>query len=103
MGVNNLWQVLRPTGRRIGIDSLEGKVLAIDISIWLVQFVKAMRDTSGRPIPNSHILGSFRRLLKLIFTKVRPVFVFDGAAPILKRKTLMARARKRKKAATSVE
>jgi DNA excision repair protein ERCC-5 len=103
MGVNNLWQVLRPLGRRVGIDALEGKILAIDVSIWLVQFVKAMRDSSGRPIENSHILGSFRRLLKLIFSKVRPVFVFDGAAPILKRRTLMARAQKRKKATTSVQ
>ena len=103
MGVKDLWQVLAPVGRRVGIETLEGKVLAIDVSIWLVQFIKAMRDQSGRPIENAHILGSFRRLLKLIFAKVRPVFVFDGIAPALKRRTLLARASRKKKAATSVE
>ena len=57
---------------------------------------------TGRPIENAHILGSFRRLLKLVFARVRPVFVFDGVAPMLKRRTLMVRASRRKKASTSV-
>ena len=103
MGVNHLWQVMLPVGRRVGIETLEGKVLAVDVSIWLIQFVKAMRDAqTGRPIENAHILGSFRRLLKLVFARVRPVFVFDGVAPMLKRRTLMVRASRRKKASTSV-
>ena len=33
MGVNNLWQLLMPVGRRINIESLEGKTLAVDVSI----------------------------------------------------------------------
>ena len=94
---------MAPVGRRVGIETLEGKVLAIDVSIWLIQFVKAMRDQqTGRPLENAHILGSFRRLLKLVFARIRPVFVFDGVAPSLKRRTLMVRASRRKKAEASL-
>lgn len=32
-----------------------------DASIWVHQFVKAMRDSQGEPLPNAHLLGFFRR------------------------------------------
>lgn len=44
MGVKGLWQLLSPFGRRVSIETLEGKTLAIDASIWIAQFMKAMRD-----------------------------------------------------------
>ena len=44
MGVHNLWQLLAPVGRRVSIETLEGKTLAVDMSVWLTQFIKAMRD-----------------------------------------------------------
>lgn len=37
MGVQGLWTLLAPVGRRVSIETLEGKVLAIDMSIWLTQ------------------------------------------------------------------
>ena len=40
MGVKDLWQLLAPIGRRISIETLEGKILAIDASVWIVQFIK---------------------------------------------------------------
>lgn len=39
--------------------------LAVDVSIWLTQFVKAMRDADGNTLPNAHIVGTLRRLLKV--------------------------------------
>ncbi|KAI8803632.1 hypothetical protein BJ742DRAFT_857452 [Cladochytrium replicatum] len=64
-------------------------------SIWLHQFLKAMRDPkTGDPLRNAHILGFFRRICKLIFLGIRPVFVFDGAAPALKRATIALRKRR---------
>ena len=58
MGVQGLWKLLAPCGRRISVETLEHTTLAIDVSIWLTQFVKAMRDDEGRPIRNAHLIGT---------------------------------------------
>nr|CCA26951.1 DNA repair protein putative [Albugo laibachii Nc14] len=94
MGVQNLWLLLSPVGRQIEIESLENKRLAVDASIWLVQFVKAMRDDQGHMIKNAHLIGTFHRVSKLLHYGIRPVFVFDGQTPVLKQQTL-ERRRKR--------
>ncbi len=91
MGVKDLWQLLSPIGRRISIETLEGKALAIDMSIWLTQFIKAMRDEEGKMIKNAHLIGTIRRILKILFHKIRPIFVFDGATPSLKANTIQRR------------
>ena len=84
-----------PCGRRVSVESLQNKVLAVDASIWLTQFVKAMRDDEGKMIPNAHLIGTFRRVVKLLMNGIRPVFVFDGGTPELKRNTLIARKQRR--------
>ncbi|GMF52491.1 unnamed protein product [Phytophthora fragariaefolia] len=94
MGVQNLWVLLAPVGRQIEIESLAGQVLAVDASIWLTQFVKAMRDDEGNMIRNAHLMGTLYRVAKLLFFGVRPVFVFDGQTPEIKKRTT-ARRRKR--------
>lgn len=91
MGVQGLWHLLQPCARPTKLESLEGKRLAIDSSIWLYHFQMAMRDKEGRTLSNAHILGFLWRILKLIHFGVRPIFVFDGGAPVLKRKTLAGR------------
>jgi DNA excision repair protein ERCC-5 len=95
MGVKDLWQLLAPCGRRVSIETLAGKTLAIDASIWITQFVKAMRDESGKMIKNAHIIGTLRRVLKLMYNHIKPVFVFDGATPTLKIATVARRRRLR--------
>jgi DNA excision repair protein ERCC-5 len=95
MGVNNLWKLLAPCGRRVAIESLAYKALAIDASIWLTQFVKAMRDDEGKMIANAHIIGTFRRVVQLLMNRVIPIFVFDGATPALKLRTIRQRQRRR--------
>ncbi len=67
MGVKGLWELLAPVGRRIHIETLEGKILAIDASIWITQFIKAMRDQEGKVVKNAHILGTLRRILKVFY------------------------------------
>ncbi|XP_029460384.1 DNA repair protein complementing XP-G cells isoform X2 [Rhinatrema bivittatum] len=100
MGVKGLWKMLECTGRPINPETLEGKILAIDISIWLNQAVKGVRDRQGNAVQNAHLLALFHRLCKLLFFRIKPVFVFDGDAPLLKKQTL-AKRRQRKEVAAS--
>lgn len=61
-----------------------------DISIWLHQVVKGFQDSNGATLPNAHLLGLFHRLCKLMYYRIRPVFVFDGGVPPLKRETIVS-------------
>jgi len=58
--------------------------------MWLHQSNKGLRDRHGNPLPNAHLIGLFRRICKLLFYHVKPVFVFDGGAPMLKRQALVS-------------
>ncbi|XP_071064311.1 DNA excision repair protein ERCC-5 [Dasypus novemcinctus] len=71
-----------------------------NISIWLNQALKGVRDRHGNSIENAHLLTLFHRLCKLLFFRIRPIFVFDGDAPLLKKQTL-AKRRQRKDSAAS--
>ena len=64
--------------------------MAIDSSIWIYQFQATMRDKEGRGLVNAHVLGFLRRISKLLFYGIKPVFVFDGGAPALKRSTIVS-------------
>ncbi|KIO34355.1 hypothetical protein M407DRAFT_13516 [Tulasnella calospora MUT 4182] len=99
MGVKQLWTLLGPVGRPVLLETMEGKALAIDSSIWIYQFQATMRDKEGRALVNAHLLGFLRRICKLLFYGIKPVFVFDGGAPALKRTTLNERRKKKSGAA----
>ncbi|KAK4132277.1 PIN domain-like protein [Trichocladium antarcticum] len=95
MGVQGLWTVVQPCARPTNLSTLNRKRLAIDASIWIYQFLKAVRDKEGNALRSSHVVGFFRRICKLLWYGVKPVFVFDGGAPSLKRATLQGRRRRR--------
>lgn len=95
MGVTGLWPILHPCARPTPLPTLNRKRLAVDASIWIYQFLKAVRDKEGNALRNSHVVGFFRRICKLLFFGIKPVFVFDGGAPILKRQTILGRKRRR--------
>ncbi len=95
MGVTGLWTVVQPCARPIKIETLNKKRLAVDASIWIYQFLKAVRDKEGNALRNSHVVGFFRRICKLLFFGIKPVFVFDGGAPALKRQTISGRKARR--------
>ncbi|EGE06858.1 DNA-repair protein rad13 [Trichophyton equinum CBS 127.97] len=95
MGVTGLWTVVKPCARPIKLETLNKRRLAIDASIWIYQFLKAVRDKEGNALRNAHIVGFFRRICKLLYFGIKPVFVFDGGAPILKRQTIANRKRRR--------
>jgi hypothetical protein len=50
-----------------------------------------MRDDEGRMIQNGHIVGTLRRICKLLYHRIRTVFVFDGGVPFLKRRIMEKR------------
>lgn len=91
MGVHSFWEIVGPTSRPVRLESLEEKKMAIDASIWIYQFLKAIRDDEGNAVKNSHVTGFFRRICKLLYFGIKPVFVFDGGVPVLKRNTIQAR------------
>ena len=64
-------------------------IFIVDVSIWLNQAVKGMRDRHGNEISNGHLLVLFNRICKLLHYQIKPVFVFDGPAPPLKLQTLV--------------
>ena len=41
------------------------QTVAVDMSIWLTQFLKAMRSEEGDAVPNAHLIGVFRRVCKV--------------------------------------
>ncbi|KAI4499427.1 hypothetical protein M0802_005323 [Mischocyttarus mexicanus] len=100
MGVLGLWRLIDATGKPVPLETLEGKVLAIDVSIWIHQVLQGYQDRHGNPKPNAHLIGLFNRICKLLYYKIKPVFVFDGGVPMLKKSTIAAR-RKQKSIATS--
>ncbi|KAI9769160.1 MAG: DNA repair protein rad2 [Geoglossum umbratile] len=95
MGVTGLWTVLQPCARPTKLETLNKKRLAVDASIWIYQFLKAVRDKEGNALQSSHVVGFFRRICKLLYFGIKPVFVFDGDAPALKRQTIAGRKRRR--------
>ncbi|KAF3909217.1 hypothetical protein ABW20_dc0103140 [Dactylellina cionopaga] len=95
MGVTGLWTVVQPCARPVKLETLAQKRLAIDASIWIYQFLKAVRDKEGNALRNAHVVGFFRRIVKLLFHGIRPVFVFDGGAPLLKKQTITNRKSRR--------
>ena len=103
MGVDGLWELLAACARRQEPDALAGQTVAVDASLWLIQFLKAMRDQDGRAGKQVHLQGMLARLCKLLFHGIKPVFVFDGPAPALKRKTLARRRESRFKASQDGE
>ncbi|OAD58361.1 hypothetical protein WN48_11323 [Eufriesea mexicana] len=95
MGVYGLWRLIDAAGKQVPLDTLEGKVLAIDISIWIHQVLQGYQDRFGNPKPNAHLIGLFHRICKLMYYKIKPVFIFDGGVPMLKKDTIALRRKQK--------
>lgn len=98
MGVN-----LRPivTRREVQLSDLIGKSLAIDAFNTLYQFLAIIRGSDGRPLTDSkgrttsHLSGLFYRTVNLLSLGIKPVYVFDGKPPALKKEVLRKRMESR--------
>ncbi|WP_292463955.1 flap endonuclease-1 [Methanolobus sp.] len=85
------------TKNPITYEELSGKVIAIDAYNTIYQFLSAIRrkdgslltDSSGNP--TSHLTGLFSRTSKLRDANIKPIFIFDGKPPEMKKETLEKR------------
>lgn len=77
--------------KTIKLDDLSGRTVAIDAYNMLYQFLATIRGPDGSPLSTgrgeitSHLVGLFARTTSLMEKGVKPVFVFDGAPPEMKR------------------
>ncbi len=84
-------------GKPIRIEDLSGRSVAIDAFNTLYQFLSMIRQPDGTPLMDrdgrvtSHLSGLFHRTAALLELGIRPVYVFDGKPPELKKKTLEER------------
>lgn len=85
------------------------RVVAVDASMSLYQFLIAIRSgPEGDQLTNeagevtSHLQGMFYRTLRMLDAGIKPVYVFDGAAPMMKSGELLKRRAKREQAQTDL-
>jgi flap endonuclease-1 len=98
MGIKGLMNFLKDNApksvKEVTFDQMTNRVLAIDASMNLYQFIIAIRDNQGGTLQNeagdvtSHINGFLARTIKILEAGAKPVYVFDGKAPELKQHTL---------------
>src|SRR5712691_2139401 len=92
------------------LAALRGRSVAIDGNLELYQFLSIMRTRDGRPLADSngritsHLNGLIFRTTRLIADyDIRPVFVFDGPPPELKREEIRKRREAREKSQREYE
>lgn len=107
MGVNLTPVIVRhPTS----LAALGGRTVAVDGNLELYQFLSIMRMRDGRPLMDSHgrvtshLNGLMFRTTRLLADfGIRPVFVFDGPPPDLKREEIAKRRETRERARRDYE
>lgn len=92
------------------LEALRGRTIAVDGNLELYQFLSIMRTRDGRPLQDSkgritsHLNGLAFRTTRLIADyDIRPVFVFDGPPPELKREEIRKRREAREKSQREYE
>ena len=88
----------------ITLDEISNNVIAVDAYNTIYQFLSIIRQPDGSPLVDSknrvtsHLSGILYRTINLLEYKIVPVYVFDGIPPLLKKRTLEARAMRRREA-----
>ncbi|MDD5133316.1 MAG: flap endonuclease-1 [Candidatus Nanoarchaeia archaeon] len=93
----------------ITFDELKGKVIAIDASNVIYQFLSSIRQQDGTPLMDSkgnvtsHLVGLFSRTCNLMEKGLKICYVFDGKPPLLKLNTNTLRAARKELAQEKYE
>jgi flap endonuclease-1 len=95
--------------RKVLLDDLSGKSLAVDAYNTLYQFLAIIRQPDGTPLMDrqrrvtSHLSGILYRTANLSEKGIRVVYVFDGQPPEMKEMEIKRRRRVREEAAVKYE
>ncbi|EGG23160.1 XPG [Cavenderia fasciculata] len=113
MGVKKLRSLIEEQApkaiKNTEFKALEGRIIAVDTSNNLYQFLTAIGTENGSSLMNSigettsHLQGTFYRTIKFMSNGIKPVFVFDGAPPTLKSGELAKRSAKKKEAKENLD
>ena len=82
----------------VDFDALAAKRVVIDAYNALYQFLAVIRQPDGTPLMDSkgrvtsHLSGLFYRTINMLEKGVKPIYVFDGDPPALKKRVLEKRA-----------
>jgi len=78
--------------KEVDCKDLRDKVVVVDASLFLYQFLTTIRGPDGTPLMDakggttSHLVGLFSRSTKLMQYGIKLAYVFDGVPPVLKQK-----------------
>ncbi|MCL7036929.1 hypothetical protein MKW94_014919 [Papaver nudicaule] len=105
MGIKGLTKLLADNApqsmKQETLESYVGREIAIDASLSIYQFLIAVGRNGTGMLTNeagevtSHLHGLFSRTIRLLEAGLKPVYVFDGKPPDLKRQELAKRSLKR--------
>ncbi len=106
MGVN-LRDIVPKTA--VKLEDLSGKTIAIDAYNALYQFLAIIRQPDGTPLKDttgkvtSHLSGLLYRTSNLVQMGIKPIYIFDGAPPVLKAEEIQRRRQIKIEAAVHYE
>jgi flap endonuclease-1 len=95
--------------REIRLETLANKRVAIDMYNTLYQFLTIIRGVDGRPLMDSknritsHLSGLFYRTCNFLSAGLKPIYVFDGEPPRIKREEAERRRAVREEASKKYE
>ncbi|KAL3843598.1 hypothetical protein ACJIZ3_001001 [Penstemon smallii] len=105
MGIKGLTKLLADNAPKAmkeqKFESYFGRKIAIDASMSIYQFLIVVGRTGTETLTNeagevtSHLQGMFTRTIRLLEAGIKPVYVFDGKPPDLKKQELAKRFSKR--------
>ncbi|XP_058002916.1 flap endonuclease 1 isoform X2 [Hevea brasiliensis] len=105
MGIKGLTKLLADNAPKAmkeqKFESYFGRKIAIDASMSIYQFLIVVGRTGTEMLTNeagevtSHLQGMFTRTIRLLEAGIKPVYVFDGQPPDLKKEELAKRYSRR--------
>ncbi|KAG0518997.1 hypothetical protein BDA96_09G225900 [Sorghum bicolor] len=113
MGIKGLTKLLADNAPKAmkeqKFESYFGRKIAIDASMSIYQFLIVVGRTGMETLTNeagevtSHLQGMFNRTIRLLEAGIKPVYVFDGKPPDMKKEELAKRFSKREDATNDLK